>query len=214
MSSDSGKECGKSTLKVEVILSSASHTIKTSIMVLFIGILIQALYDPISSVKHTLKFFSVRNQLPQARTKWESFGITDYIFEIQGDGRSICQPSAIIEVKNDLVIKVETKDFSISNSPRQLLSLEKWADPGWGDEVFLCNYNHFTMTRFFDLLDDTLQNFPSSVMRADFDPQYGFLSDFSFGIYVGYGLLRPQISDCCNVFSIKNFKPVNNEGTP
>jgi len=179
-------------------------------VVLLIGILIQILYDPISSAKHSLKVFNVRNQLPRARAKWEALGITDYTFEIQGNGRTICEPSAIIEVKNDMVVRVETRDFSSRNSPSLLLSPEKWADPGWGDEVFLCNYAHFTMTQIFDLLDSTLQDFPSSIMRADFDPEYGFLTDFSFGIYVGYGLLRSQISDCCNVFSIKNFQPINN----
>jgi Family of unknown function (DUF6174) len=197
-------------LKVEVILSSISRIIKIAALVLLIGILIQILYDPISSAKHALKVSSIQNQFPQERAKWEALGIKDYTFQIEGNGRSICQPSAIIEVENDQVIKVETKDFSKKDSTPQILASEKWADPGWGDEVFLCNYNHFTITKVFDLLDSTLQDFPSSITQADFDPEYGFLTNFNFGIYVGYGLLRPQISDCCNVFSIKKFRPLNN----
>jgi Family of unknown function (DUF6174) len=210
MSSRTRKECGKSILKVEVILSSASRIIKTTALILLIGILIQVLYDPISVAKHALNVSRVQDQFPKERAKWEAHGIKDYTFEIQGNGRSICQPSAIIEVKNDQVIKVETKDFSKKDSTPQLLPPEKWADPGWGDEVFLCDYYHFTITKIFDLLDSTLQDFPSSITQADFDPEYGFLRDFNFGIYVGYGLLRPQISDCCNIFSIKKFQPLNN----
>ena len=192
-----------------MILSSLSRTTKLAGIILLLGILIEVLYDPISSAKHTLNVSRVQNQLPQERAKWEASGIKDYTFEIKGNGRSICKPSAVIEVKNDIVVKVVTKD-----SPTQALSPDKWADEGWGDEVFLCNYAHFTMTHIFDLVDSTLEDFPSSIMQADFDPQYGFLTDFSFGIYVGYGLLRPQVSDCCNVLTIKNFRPIIKKGTP
>jgi hypothetical protein len=182
---------------------TTSRVFKVTGILLVIGILIQVLYDPISSAKHSLNIMGLQKQLPGARAQWKALGIKDYTFEIEGNGRSICEPSAVIEVRNEEVVRVQTKD-----APGRSLPPEKWSDPGWGDEVFLCNYNHFTMTRIFDLVDSTLQDFPSSIMLADFDPQYGFLTDFSFGIYVGYGLLRPQISDCCNIFRIRNFKPI------
>lgn len=176
-------------------------------ILLLIGILIQFLYDPISSARHALEVSNARDQLPQARAKWGSSGITDYTFEIRGDARSICQPSAIIQVKNDIVVKVETKDFSSEDALPQRLSPGQWADPDWGNEIFLCNYNHFTVTRIFTLVAQTLQNFPSSLLQADFDPAYGFVTNFRYGIYIGYGLLRPQIGDCCSEFNIRNFKP-------
>lgn len=191
------------------------QTAKTAvIIILLLGVIIQVLYNPISSAKHSLTISRVRAELPQARVKWDAQGITDYTFEIQGDARSICQPSAVIEVRNNVVVKVETKDFASDDSLAQLLPPEKWADPDWGEEVFLCSYVHFTMPQIFDLLEETLQNYPSSVMQADFDPDYGFLTNFSYGIYVGYGLLRPQISECCNVLSIKNFQPMVDQRTP
>ena len=180
-----------------------------SIFLLFIGILIQVLYDPISSIKHSRGIASTRAELPQARAKWDALGITDYTFEIQGDARSVCQPSAMIEVRNNSVVKVEAKDYLSDDSPAQILPPEQWSDPDWGEEVFLCSYFHFTMPQIFDLLDETLQNYPSSIMYAEFDPQYGFVVDFSFGIYVGYGLFRPKLSNCCNEFHIQNFQPLN-----
>ena len=182
-----------------------SRVIKWAAGFLFVGILIQVLYNPISSFKHSLLVSSVRSELPQARAKWEALGITNYTFEIVGDARSLCQPSAIVEVRNDEVVKVETKNFE-SDSPSKLLPLDAWSDPDWGEEVFLCSYFHFTMPQFFDLVGQTLQNYPSSIMHADFDPEYGFVTDFKFGIYVGYGLLKPEIENCCNEFSIKNFQ--------
>ncbi|MBE0669623.1 MAG: hypothetical protein IH588_03465 [Anaerolineales bacterium] len=165
-------------------------------------LLIQVLYNPISSVKHSLTISNVRGQLPQARAAWESTGITDYTFEIIGDARSICQPSARIEVQNDAVVKVE-----LLNTNLQILPHDQWADPDWGNEVFLCNYKNFTMTKIFELVDLTLQNFPSSILQADFDAKYGYVTSFEYGIYVGYGLARPKISHCCNVFRIINFQP-------
>ena len=171
-------------------------------IVLCIGILLQVLYDPISSVRHSLKVASVRAELPQAREKWNSLHITDYKFQIQGDGRSICMPYANIEVHGDKVVKVETIN------PIGILSPDYWADPAWGDEVFLCSYLHYTMPQIFDLVAITLRNFPSSITQAEFDLQYGFVSRFRFGIYVGDGLLRPRIDNCCNEFKITEFHPL------
>lgn len=173
------------------------------IIILLVGI--QILYDPISSARHALTVSRVRAELPQVRAKWDATVITDYTFEIVGDARSICQPSAVVEVRSGEVVKVETKDFA-SNLPAQLLPPDKWADPDWGEEVFLCSYFHFTMPQFFGLVDETLRNYPSSIMQVEFDPQYGFVSKFSSGIYVGYGLARPKLSNCCNKFEIRNFQ--------
>ncbi len=165
-------------------------------------LLIQVLYDPISSAKHSFTVLSVRNQLPEARATWDKHEITDYTFEIIGDARSICNPSARIEVENDVVVKVEILD-----KIPEILPPDQWADPDWGHEVFLCNYNHLTMPQIFELVEQTLQNFPSSILQADFDSEYSYVTSFEYGIYAGYGLARPQINNCCNVFRIQNFQP-------
>jgi hypothetical protein len=172
-------------------------------VILLIAIIVQVLYDPVASVKHTLKVASVRAELPQKRAQWDASAIKNYTFEIQGDGRSICKPYADIEVREGIVAKVETKD------PVGILSPEYWADPSWGEEVFLCSYSHYTMPQIFDLVAITLRNFPSSIMQAEFDPQYGFVSRFKFGIYVGYGLARPRLNDCYNEFQITKFQPLS-----
>jgi len=183
-----------------------SRLVKWGVGIVFVGILIQILYDPISSVRHSLLISSVRSELPQARANWDSLGIDDYIFEIQGIAPLICQPSAIVEVRNGLVVKVETKDFLSGDSPAQNIPPERWADPDWGEEVFLCSYYHFTMPQIFDLVEATLRNYPSSIIDAEFDPEYGFVTRFEYGLYVGKGLLRPKVSECCSKLTIKNFR--------
>jgi len=189
-------------------LSSKSRVIKWGVVVLFVGILIQVLYDPISSVRHSLLVSHVRTELPQARTKWDSLGISDYTFEIQGVAPLICQPSVIVEVRDGAVVKVETNEFLSADSPAQNLPPEKWSDPDWGEENFLCSYYHFTMPQIFNLVEVTLQDYPASIMQAEFDPEHGFVTKFEYGLYVGKGLLRPKVSECCNNFSIRNFQPL------
>ncbi len=193
---------GKRDCVIFFQMTSSKIRLITALGIVILLILTQVLYDPISSVKHVLTISSVRSQLPQAQAKWEKLEITDYTFEIIGDARSICQPSVRVEVQNDKVIKVET----LGPTP-QILPPDQWADPDWENEVFLCNYNNFTMTKIFDLVELTLHNFPSSILQADFDSEYGYVTSFEYGIYVGYGLARPQISHCCNVFKIQNFQP-------
>ena len=176
------------------------------IVVILAVVLIQILFDPISSIRHSLLVSSVRTELPQARAKWESLGVTDYTFEIQGDARSICQVSVVIDVRNNSVVKVEAKDTLVDDASAQILPPEKWADPDWGEEVFLCSYYHFTMPQIFDLVEVTLRNYPSSIIDAEFDPEYGFVTRFEYGLYIGKGLLRPKVSDCCNRLEIKDFQ--------
>jgi hypothetical protein len=171
---------------------------------LLLVVLVQVLYDPISSARHSLQVLSVRNEFSEARAKWETMGITDYMFEIHGNTPSICQASAIVEVENDVVVKVEI----IKDGTQEFLAPDRWADPGWGDEVFLCNYAHITMPRIFDLLERSLHNSPFTVMHAEFDPEYGFVTTLRYGLYTGYGLLRPHIDDCCSDLQIENFQPI------
>jgi hypothetical protein len=179
------------------------------VVVMLVGLVIQVLYDPISSVRHSVMVSNVRAELPQARAKWDAAGITDYTFEIQGIAPLICQPAAMIEVSNNSVVKVEAKNPLLNDSPAQILPPEKWADPDWGEEVFLCSYYHFTMQKIFDLVEVTLQNYPASIMQAEFDPEYGFVTKFEYGLYVGNGLLRPKVSECCRRLEIKNFQVLN-----
>jgi len=177
--------------------------------ILFLAVLtIQILFDPVSSARHFLMISSVRSKLPQAHATWDSLGIADYTFEIQGSSPPICQPSAVVEVRDGVVVKVELKNSLSGDLQGQLLPPEKWADPDWKDEDFLCSYYHFTMPQIFDFLENTIEKHPSTVMDANFDSLYGFVSRFEYGIYVGYGLLRPRISECCNYFVIKNFQPL------
>ena len=172
------------------------------------GIILQVMFDPLTFANHAFEISKVRAEFPDARARWDAQKIADYTFEIRGNAPLICLPYAVIDVREDEVISVRTKDPFSADSPAQLLPPEKWSDPDWGEEVFLCDYANFTMTQIFDLLGQDLHNDPSVILHADFDPDYGFVSNFSSGLLVGHGLLSPRISECCSGFTITNFEPL------
>lgn len=170
------------------------------IVILILLALVQFLYDPISSVGHSLEISHIRDQFPVARAQWDTAAIQDYRFEIRGRSQSICDVDAMIEVRSNIVTEVVLLQ---SASP---LPPENWADPDWGNEVFLCDYNHFTIPRIFDMVGKTLQNEPSSILEIEFDPQHGFVTGFRDGIFVARGWLSPKIGDVYNEFQIRNFQ--------
>src|SRR5689334_6942514 len=107
---------------------TVSHITKIAGIVLILAVLTQVMYDPVSSVKHSLEVMQVRAEFPKALAKWNAQGLKDYRFEIIGSAPSICKVSAMIQVKNDAVVKVETKDSSSEDSPAQLLPPDQWAN--------------------------------------------------------------------------------------
>lgn len=172
-----------------------------AIAIVILLALFQSLYDPISSVRHSLEVAGIKGRFFNAQAQWNAAAIQDYSFEIQGSSQSLCVVNAVIEVRNNIVTEVKPLGGSSPLSP------EKWADPDWGNEVFLCDYNHFTIPRIFDMVTQTLQNAPFSILEAKFDPQYGFVTDFRDGIFIGKGWLNPKISDVYDEFQIRNFQP-------
>lgn len=113
---------------------------------IFLLLIIQLLYDPISYAKHSLDVSLIQTGYSQARAQWDQAAIQNYTFEIRGSSQSICPVGAIIQVRDNVVIEVHPLD-SVSPLPAR-----KWEDPFWGSEVFLCNYANFTFTHILDMV--------------------------------------------------------------
>ena len=174
---------------------------KTIVGVVFIGlILMQFLYDPLAFLKQNIDVGNIQTQLVNAQAQWDSVMIQNYTFEIYGASQSICAVNAIIEVQDDTVIKVHPVN-TVSPLPP-----EKWDDPDWGNEVFLCDYNHFTISQMFAMLEKTLANSPFAVLEAEFDPQYGFITRFEDGLFASHGWLNLRDKNVYNEFQVSNFK--------
>ncbi len=187
-------------------MSSVKQIVKAAVIVLLIGIILQILFDPLASAKQALEISRVRNELPEARAKWDVQKIADYSFEVRGYAPLACVPSALIEVRNGVVVQVEIKDFLSGDSPPKFIPPEEWATPSLGGQIFLCDYANFTMPQVFDFLEQLLEMDASSILQVDFDPKYGFINYFGFGSLVSKGLLSPRIGDCCSWFSIEKIQ--------
>ena len=176
---------------------------KTRIIVgaVFIGlILMQFLYDPLGFLEQKLNVGNIQAQLAKAQTQWDSAMIEDYSFEIYGASQSICKVNAWIEVHDEAVVKVKPLHMNSALPP------DAWADPDWGNEIFLCDYNHFTVSQMLAMLGKTLENSPFAILDAEFDPQYGFVTQFEDGIPARHGWLNLQNKSVYNEFQVSNFK--------
>lgn len=171
-------------------------------IVLIIGLGIQILFDPLSSILNFSGNLQARVGLPTARDKWEAQNITHYSFEIVTGINSMCIASARVEVRDGKVVQVNRKDFletgKVSEKP---LPRESWANPYYPD-VFFCDYADLTFPNLFDRVGQSLE----FVSRISFDAKYGFVSLVRWGSPGGRGLLSPRIWDCCSGFSIEKFQ--------
>jgi hypothetical protein len=185
---------------------SAKLAVATVAILLLIGISIQILFDPFSSAKHTFEIWKARNELPDAHAKWDRATITDYKFEMRGYVPLACVPSALIEVRNGAVVRVDVRDSLPGGSPPRFLPPDEWAALSFAKQIFPCDYANYTMPQVFDFLGELLVVDSSSILQVDFDPNYGFITYLSFGRFVPKGRLSPRIGDCCSWFSIDNFQ--------
>lgn len=165
-------------------------------------LIIQILFDPLSSFWHVSERLQARVFLPIARRKWKSHGSTHYQFEIQGYVPLVCMFGGGIEVKDGVVIP---RLRSAGGDPSALLF------PGFSgvEDPSLCNYQNYTVSLLFDEIERQLDQAPISITQISFDPTYGFVSSLRLGNPEGQGLLNPTISDCCGGFSIDNFEILN-----
>ena len=166
--------------------------------ILFIVVVVQILFDPLADLQHLKERLQAQMFLPAARQKWETKGITHYQFDIRGSVPLVCIFGGGIEVRDGLVIPGPRSDAAKFNS---MLSpgLSKAEDPP------LCNDQNYTMPGLLDLVEVWLAQSTSSITEVSFDPEYGFISSFSFGDPGGKGLFSPTVSECCGGFIIENF---------
>ena len=170
----------------------AKKRIAKAVLVIFLaGLVTQILFDPLSSFSRLCESLQARIGLPNARSKWDSQGVTHYKFDIQGYVPLGCMFSGNIEVKDGVVI--HTGPRSDGQLTPYLTAIK---------DSSLCNYETYTVTFFFDELERWLRESPLSVSQISFNPEYGFISRFGFGNCGGRGLLNPIISDCAGGFTI------------
>jgi hypothetical protein len=161
-------------------------------IILLIGLVIEVLLDPLSSILRSSENIQARVGTPNARAKWDAKKVNHYKFDIRGSVPLQCSFNGNIEVKDGEVIGIGSR----SDTGINLLS------QGGPNAPFLCDYRNYTVSQFFDEIEHSLQ----FVSQISFDAKYGFISSVRFGNPGGWGLLSPRIFDCCSAFTIENFQ--------
>jgi hypothetical protein len=184
------------------IMAAKKQIGKWAWVFLIVGLAIQFLFDPLTSMRNFGQSLEAQIGIPIARARWEAQRITHYSFDVRAFNQ-VCLLAARVEVRNDKVVRVNLRDYfeeteAVSKIP---LPRAEWANPYYAD-LFACNYANFTIPQIFDMVGEASR----SVSRISFDAQYGFVSEVHFGSFGGNGLLSPKMGGCCPFFTIKNFK--------
>jgi len=173
--------------------------------ILLIGLVIEIVFDPLSSLVDLSENIQARIGLPSARTRWDAQKINHYKFDIQGFVPFYCTINGSIEVKDGKVM---------GTGSRSDVDVDVFFLPdGGGNTPFLCDYHNYIVPSLFDELQRGLRDPPSSITRISFDRSHGFISYLRFGSPGGWGLLSPKISDCCSWFTIENFQILDEWGS-
>jgi hypothetical protein len=171
---------------------------------LIIGLVIQILFDPLSSIIHLSETVETRIGLPLARNRWNTQKIAHYRFDVyMWSQNGPCVWTGNLEVKDQVVITAGRRSDWPGPYGDPYPELPTF-EPG-PDTEFLCNYHNFTMPKLFDELERSLEaSYP--VSQISFDRRYGFISEVQFGNPGERGLLSAKIADCCYGFRLEKFE--------
>ena len=172
---------------------------KTIWIVLLAGLVIEILFDPITNLLQWGRSVQARAILPSAHRKWDSQGITNYSFHIQGAIQNTCLFGGSVEVKDGQVIHT-----SVDHSTDLDLGFSRRDDPP------LCNYRNYTMPGLFDEIQRSVDQWPSSTAHISFDREYGFISHYRFSSCGSHGLLSVRLFDCSGGFTVTKFQALDN----
>lgn len=172
-------------------------------MILIAALIIEYLFDPLSSMRNATENIEARLGLPIARARWETHKIKHYMFELHAYQQVCWVIYARIEVSQGRVIQVNYIDFETGEMSEKGIPPSRWdQNPDWIDS-FLCNYANFTMPQLFDLAEQGAEH----IYKISFDARYGFISEVQFGApKPNGGLFGPRIGGYGTGFRIENFR--------
>jgi len=169
---------------------------KTAWIVLVVILMIEVLFDPLSSLIYWSENVQGRVGLPVARRKWESLGITHYQYDVRGYVPNVCIVGGSVEVENGVVIHTGPSTDAIKRGEPDL-DLGFW----YTGNLPLCNYKNYTIPAFFDIAEQ----YSSYITQISFDPKYGFVTRLRVGSPGRHGLFSMRLFDSYSTFRVFNF---------
>jgi hypothetical protein len=176
---------------------------KKVVAIIGILLLVVILFDPFSFTGNVMEQRKSLNDLANAKTLWETKGITSYKIKVRGAVPLGCIYDAILTFHNDELVDVQAKKSFDKNSEYVTVNKQRWSESP-------CNYAQISISQVFSDANDILKNIDlvNQRLKITFDPTYGFITRYQFS-YNSYGLLTARLVwDCCAWYEFSDFHPI------
>lgn len=180
---------------------------KIVILILFIGFMIQCLYDPLATYNNQIKLNKLQIELDKQKRRWDLLDITNYSIEVEswvGMG-GICR--AKLTVHAGKVVKVAVYNYPpFEERPADLqpvvLEIDKWDNGG-------CQYSSFTIPKIFNDVQSRMNS--GRTIDATFDPEFGFVATYHGSSIVNRGFLNCCAADTEYSYQFYNFQRLGSD---
>ena len=167
-------------------------------------LLIEFLFDPILLIDNTLKIATLRRTFPDARSHWQSLGITSYPIDIKAAYPPVCWFEGTIRVHHgEFERLVHTEMDTNLYEPNCPFS----------------DLNSLTISQVFEDLENRISGIDICRVSIEmkFDPTYHFISHYRYEYGYRIGLFTKggqAVGDYFSEYTFSNFQIIDSDAEP
>ncbi len=166
----------------------------------------ELLFDPLGWILNIQSTEKLRTEVPAAQDRWQSYGIKNYVVDVQGFASLSCIMDITLVVRDDQLTEVRARKISLDKSlPKISVPPSKWDQP-------FCSYRNLLIPAMFDQVKKDLARIDtaSEAVNVSFDPAYGFVQSYRHYPSYRFGLLSPVASPNGNAwYEYSQFRPMD-----
>lgn len=183
--------------------ANRGRTVPAIIGSLLCLVLLASLLDPLPWISDMVNSARVRWQLPRARSRWESHGLSSYRIRVKGAVPLACFIDGELTVRDGRLVEVRMRENPlVPDSPLVLVDHGNWRRQG-------CAYEDLTVGRMFERVERALSGVASlgTPLVVQFDEEMGFITEYRFGRSSRGGVFGYVTSECCTWFEFEGLTP-------
>jgi hypothetical protein len=176
-------------------LGEHGRLVRIGLVLLCALVIMQCLFDPLSWLGSIFRAEVIRRELPGARTRWHSRGITGYRLDVEGSIPLACTIDATLTVHEGELAAVVSHGAPVET--------DRWDDP-------FCPYSRFLISSMFEEVERRLGDIDLSMdsLEVRFDPEFGYVTHYGHRSCHRRGVLNPVCSDNYVWYRFTNFQPI------
>jgi hypothetical protein len=182
-------------------LERFGRLVRIGLVLLCALVIVQCLFDPLSWLGNIFRTEMTRRELPGARTRWHSRGITDYSLDVEGFVPLACTIDATLTVEEGKLAAVMSRGVPVE--------ADRWDDP-------FCSYSQLVIPSMFGEVERWLGDIDPAMdsLEVSFDPEFGYITHYGHRSCYRRGILNPVCSDNHVWFTFTNFQPITDTVSP